>query len=112
VVLLQESLSLMSYSQRLLSSEITQLGLDLCSLPNLRRQKMILPTASAAPRPLQVLPSPVHNVPAFTASTATRPLQTMTASAQNVAAPGVAAGTKRKADVIDLTEDDPIQDWR
>jgi hypothetical protein len=108
VVLLRKSLSLMSYSQRLLSSEITQLGLDLCSLTNLRCQKMILPTASAAPRPLQAQPSSAHNAPAFTASTATRPLQTMTASAQNVAAPAVAAGTKRKADVIDLTEDDPI----
>jgi hypothetical protein len=70
--------------------------------------RMILLTASAAPRLLPALPSSTHNVPAFTASTATRPLQTMTASAQNLAAPAVAARTKRKADVIDLTEDDPI----
>jgi hypothetical protein len=37
-----------------------------------------------------------------------RSLQPVTASVQNAVAPLALAGTKRKADVIDLTEDDPI----
>jgi hypothetical protein len=76
--------------------------------PQFVAPKVIMPTASAAPQPLQALPSSAHNAPALTASTVTRPLQTMTTSAQNVAAPAVAAVMKRKTDVIDLTEDDPI----
>jgi hypothetical protein len=74
------------------------------------------PTMIAPPAPTTMRPLPAHtfSAPTMTAPTAaatTRPLRSPSAWAQNAAipAPAIPAGTKRKSEVIDLTEEHPIE---
>jgi hypothetical protein len=71
------------------------------------------PTMIAPPAPT-ALPAHTFSEPTMIAPTAaatTRPLRGLSAWAQNAAmpAPAIPAGTKRKSEVIDLTEEHPIE---